>query len=307
MALARGSHVLCEKPLCVTVEQIERMEEAEKSSGRTVTIGYQWSFSPAIGKFKRDYLAGRFGAAKRLRTIVCWPRDELYYQRNEWAGKQRLKTGQFVLDSPVNNAAAHYLHNMLYVLGSEMNTSAMPRRLDAELWRAHPIENYDTAALRIELDSGVEVLFYASHCTEGSKGPSFIYEFERATVEYDSIEDNLKASFHDGGTIEYGSPEAEPFKKIWAAMESTRTGSSSICGIAAATPHTICVNWAQESGHGIRDFPSSSLSVDCSGKSPRRYVRNLQQLMNRCYAEGKLLSEAEEFSRFTSDYLVGSS
>jgi len=31
-----------------------------------------------------------------------------------------------VLDSPVNNATAHYLHNMFYVLGHATDASAMP-------------------------------------------------------------------------------------------------------------------------------------------------------------------------------------
>lgn len=301
LALNQGSHVLCEKPLCVTVDQIERMEAVEKECGKTVSIGYQWSFSAAIGKMKRDFLAGRFGAVQRLRALVCWPRDEHYYQRNSWAGKQRLDSGQLVLDSPVNNAAAHYLHNMLYVLGSDMATSALPKRVEAELWRANPIENYDTAALRLELESGGEVLFYASHATQASQGPSFIYEFEKAVVEYHATQGNLIARFRDGQSIDYGSPEAEPFEKIWQAIDSARTGRPSICGIAAAKAHTICVNWVQDSAEGIHDFPTSQIRVDHSGVSPRRYVENLQEIMSRCYAEGKLLGEDEAFVRLAGD------
>ena len=37
---------------------------------------------------------------------------------------------------------------MLYVLGKTPDTSAQPHSVTAELYRANPIENYDTAAIR---------------------------------------------------------------------------------------------------------------------------------------------------------------
>ena len=43
--------------------------------------------------------------------------------------------GNPIFDSPVSNACAHYLHNMLYVLGPTRETSAMPARVQAELTR----------------------------------------------------------------------------------------------------------------------------------------------------------------------------
>jgi hypothetical protein len=231
--------------------------------------------------------------------MVCWPRDEYYYQRNQWAGRQQLEPDRPILDSPVNNAAAHYLHNMLYVLGPEMSKSALPIAVEADLWRANTIENYDTAAIRIQLDTEADAYFYTSHATEGSCGPSFVYEFEQAVVEYNSDQGRLIAKFRDGHTCDYGSPEADPYEKLWHAMDSAATGRLGVCGIEAAKAHSICVNWAQESADGIRDFPASTIRVTQSERSARRYVENLQEMMHRCYEQGKLLREDEEFFRLT--------
>ena len=44
----------------------------------------------------------------------------------------------------------------------------------AELYRAQPIENYDTAALRIETDTGVDVHFYASHSCKTTLEPEMV-------------------------------------------------------------------------------------------------------------------------------------
>src|SRR5512136_2831822 len=92
-ALAKGSHVLCEKPAAGTIQEVRAAIEAERTSGRWVAIGYQWSFSPAIQSLKDDIRAGIFGAAKTLRCLYLWPRDEGYYTRNEWAGKRRDAEG----------------------------------------------------------------------------------------------------------------------------------------------------------------------------------------------------------------------
>ncbi len=43
--------------------------------------------------------------------------------------------GRLVLDSPVNNACSHYLHNMFYVLGDRLDRSDQPKWVTAELYR----------------------------------------------------------------------------------------------------------------------------------------------------------------------------
>src|SRR5690606_17230028 len=107
---------------------------------------------------------------------------EAYYRRSGWAGKIRDPEGRWILDSPANNAMAHDLHNMFYVLGKKTDESAVPAWVEAELYRAYPIENFDTAAVRCRTADGVDVLFYVSHVPLAEKGPVFSYEFERATV-----------------------------------------------------------------------------------------------------------------------------
>ena len=137
-AMAQGSHVLCEKPLGAHPDQARQMIEVRDRSGLQLAIGYQWSFSAAIQNLKRDISAGRYGRPKRLRTRVYWPRDEKYYGRSSWAGRQRDQAGRPVFDSPANNACAHHLHNMFYVLGETPQRSDWPSMVQAELYRATP-------------------------------------------------------------------------------------------------------------------------------------------------------------------------
>ena len=137
-----------------------------------MAVGYQWSFSPAVQALKDDIRSGLFGAARKLKCLYLWPRDEGYYARNDWAGKRKDAEGAWVLDSPVQNAMAHDLHNMFYVLGKTRETSARPAEVEAELYRANAIENFDTAAARIRTEEGVEILFFVSHASEKIAVPS---------------------------------------------------------------------------------------------------------------------------------------
>ena len=297
LACARGSHVLCEKPLCATLEDATAMRDARDRFGRHVAIGYQWSFSPAVQQLKADVLSGVFGRARRLRTIVLWPRDEAYYGRNRWAGAKRDAHGTYVWDSPVNNACAHYLHNMLYVIGPRIDRSAEPASVVAELYRAHPIENYDTGALRITTADGVELLFVVSHATAGRVDPTFSYEFERGTVEFAGTPDgDIVARLNDGTTKHYGSPNAERDGKLRLTIEAIGRGTESVCGIEAAASHTRCVIAAQESMPEIAEFPRHLVRV--TGEPGRRAtsVDGLDDVLRRCYAEWRLPSELADAS-----------
>ncbi|MBN2206808.1 MAG: Gfo/Idh/MocA family oxidoreductase [Candidatus Aminicenantes bacterium] len=293
LALSYGSRVLCEKPLAATVREAEAMREARDRFGGWVAVGYQWSFSEAIQGLKTDILAGAFGRPKRLSCLYLWPRDDAYYGRSSWAGRIKDAAGRWILDSPANNALAHDLHNMLYVLGPATAQSARPVEVRAELYRANAIENYDTAAVRIRTDAGVEILFLASHAGRRDPGPVLSYEFERATVMASGRGADIKAFFPDGRVRSYGSPDEQPMKKLWDAIASVRNGAAPVCGIEAASAQTLVINGMQDSAPEIVDFPDALRRREETPTGGRIWVEGLDEVFERCYAEGALPSEIE--------------
>ena len=58
---------------------------------------------------------------------------------------------------------------MFFILGSGNSSDAYPAAVQAELYRARDIENYDTAALRCWTQGGVEILC-ARCATSGRDG-----------------------------------------------------------------------------------------------------------------------------------------
>ncbi len=308
-ALAHGSHVLCEKPVTATVQDAWKMVEAQRASGKLVGIGYQWSYSPAIQALKRDVMDGVLGRPLRLRTKVFWPRAASYYGRNTWAAKLKAPNGAWILDSPAHNATAHYLHNCFYILGETRETSAWPVDVQAELYRANPIENYDTAAIRSYTAEGVEILFYTAHPVPNNIGPIFSYEFEHAVVTYEAYSESMLAHFRDGSVKDYGNPYAGQIEnKLWQAVDAarsaaTRTGAPLACSIEGAIPEVLCTNGAQESMWEIAEFPENIIRYRDDGDR-LTWVEGLQEALETCFDQGKLPYEVGAYSWAKSGALI---
>lgn len=292
-ALEHGSNVLCEKPICATIQDALKMAEVRDRSGKFLAIGYQWSFADAMLELKQDILSGKLGRPKCLKTLVLWPRDKRYYNRNAWAGKIKDEKGNWILDSVANNATAHYLHNMFFVLGDKPDTSAYPVSVKAELYKANNIENFDTCAIKAYTEDGVEILFYASHAVRDLKGPVFNYEFEKGVVTFseDSSEDkNIYAKFYDGTQKVYGSPNANDLKKLWVCIDTVYSAEDKItCKAETAIPQLVCINGSQESMPEIKKFPQDLIRID-----PQRevtWVEGLFEILDSCYEKATLPSE----------------
>lgn len=291
-AMSHGSHVLCEKPLCATVEQARRLLDAEVKYKRHAAVGYQWSYGAATQALKRDVISGVLGRPIRLKTLTLWPRNEQYYSRNRWAGRLCDEQGQFVYDSPVNNACAHFLHNMLYVLGRSPERSAMPVEVQAELYRAKRIPNHDLGCVKATMEDGAEILFIATHACNASYGPVFEYEFENAVVAYDeTAAGEFVARFHDGRVKSYGRPpEANSPDKLWQTVTAIRSGTPSLCPLAAAVPQ-IVVNCAAQQAGEIVEVGEEYLCYSGEKGAREIWVRGADEGLMQCYREFKLPSE----------------
>ncbi len=290
-ALAGGSDVLCDKPVGATVQAARELIDGRDVTDKWVMIGFQWSYSSAIQSLKKDIIDGLFGAPIRLKTLCLWPRDRAYYERNDWAGRIKSPGGRWVLDSPANNAMAHYLHNLFYVIGEDVESSALPASLVAEAYRVYPIENFDSVICRAVTHEGVELLFFASHATADEKRPIFEFEFEDAKITFDAECEEIIARDKSGREKRYGSPDDDhQFKKLFIALEAAGKPARVVCGPEAALSHTLCVNGIQESVGEALKLPSSMILSGDGGA--RLWGRGLDEAFLECYEKWLLPSEA---------------
>lgn len=245
LAMDSGSHVLLEKPIAADSEHADKIRAARDRTGKLCAIGYQWCYNEALLALKRDILNGDLGAPLRLKAIALWPRAQSYYRRGiGWAGRRYDQQNRPVMDSVVSNATAHYLMNMLWMLGGAIDGAAEVANLRAVTARVNPIENFDSVFLRGEA-AGAELLYIATHAVDRSHGPEFEYEFERGTIHYlsEDGDDRLIAKMTDGSARVYPgmSGAATVGPKLWRTIDAIKGDadpSAIPCPIEAACAHT---------------------------------------------------------------------
>src|SRR5439155_12971925 len=155
-ALGAGKAVMCEKPPAGCVDDLHAMMAARDRAGLPVAIGFQDMYDPATDAVKRLLLDGAIGRPRAATLLACWPRGLAYFSRNGWAGRFR-RDGAWVMDSPASNAMSHFVNLLLFWLGEAPAAPAVPVAVEAELYRANDIENYDTCSLRVQTAGGAEL------------------------------------------------------------------------------------------------------------------------------------------------------
>lgn len=288
-AIKNGSNVLVEKPLTTNPEEANKMAEYEKKYHRFIAVGYQWSFSNAIQELKKDILSGVLGKPVSMKTAICWPRSIDYFSRGSgWGGKLYFNN-KLILDSIVSNACAHYMHNMLFLLGNTMQSSAKAKIVQAQCLRANHIESFDTCALQAVTEQNVALFFAASHATEKCRDPQFEYTFTNATVCYSQSDgSDIKAVFKDGSQKNYGNPFENDMKKLYDCIDAVRTQTAPICTAETAIPHTQLVADLFKSTP-IQNFPETMImhnkQTNCI------YIEGLYDAIMGSYKNCSLLSE----------------
>lgn len=292
LALRHGSNVLCEKPIFADMRDRRQWEDAIQESKKWAAIGFNWSFTAPILELKEDILKGVYGRPKQLKTLVLWPRDEAYFSRSSWAGKLHAPDGRQIRDSVANNAAAHFIHNMLYMLGGNLQGTVNIKRLEAELYRANDLETFDTCAIRLHTEEGCELLFYGSHATETEQGPQFQYSFEKGDIVYDCNLDQglITAYMEDGQQKVYGNPQANHLDKLDYCIKALTDDRDIPCTNETALGHAAIIEALHQDTRAAQPFPD-----DLVGKTETniRVVMDLDQTMNMCYRSGKLPHELQ--------------
>ena len=298
-AMHAGLHVYCEKPVAATVQEVDRLIEAAKETGKSIAIGFQYIYSNSIQQLKTRICDGRLGRVKTLTLMCGWPRSIQYYRRNEWAGRLRLR-GDWILDSPANNAFAHFVMNALYLCSSQQGHSATPLEMRAELYRANRIESADMVQMHVVTDEGASVFITLTHVNEKEDGPSMELECEHGTVSW-LTNDGATVIHYTGGGIEefdnrtHGNWRFEGFRDL---VHSIQQGKKPLCTPELARPHTVTISAMHECCPHIITIPEEFIAVvedwemfPPNTKGTFRRVKGLNEWMREAFRQKKFFSE----------------
>jgi predicted dehydrogenase len=98
-AAAQGLHILCEKPLCVTLDEARAVREAVSSAGVTLMCAHNQLFLPAVARAKQMIRDGVLGTLRAARTTDMFflniPADRLGWRarRETSGGGELIDTG----------------------------------------------------------------------------------------------------------------------------------------------------------------------------------------------------------------------
>jgi len=143
-AAAAGKHIVCEKPLEVTTERVDRMVETCDETGVMLAGIFPRRFNPATELLKQAVESGRFGRIAMADAYVKWWRTQAYYDSGAWRGTWALDGGGALM-----NQSIHTIDLLLHVMGDVKSVRAETRLV------AHSgIEVEDTAVAMLEFESG---------------------------------------------------------------------------------------------------------------------------------------------------------
>jgi UDP-N-acetyl-2-amino-2-deoxyglucuronate dehydrogenase len=151
-AAEAGRHVLCEKPIEVTLEAATRMIEATDKAGVKLSVISQHRFAEDIQQLREAAQAGALGPLIACDMYNKWFRTQAYYDSGDWRGTWHLDGGGCLM-----NQGVHYVDLIQWIMGGVAAVQAMTRTMAHE-----NIEVEDVANVLVEYRNGAIGVIQAS-------------------------------------------------------------------------------------------------------------------------------------------------
>jgi UDP-N-acetyl-2-amino-2-deoxyglucuronate dehydrogenase len=229
-AAEKGKHVICEKPLEISLDRIDRMIEAHEKAGTRLGGIFNFRYNESLKHLKSAVEGKRFGKISYAAVYIPWWRSEDYY-KDSWHGTWKLDGGGALI-----NQSIHMVDLLQYLIGPVESLSAYTATI------AHDIEAEDTATAILRFKNNALGIIYGSTASfpgmprrieiTGSRGTvvqvdnSFkVWEFADPTEADKRVIEKYSQELAGGGSSDPGAIPFEPHaKNISDFVESLETG-----------------------------------------------------------------------------------
>lgn len=147
--LNAGYHVVCEKPISLTTEDVYAMMAAEKTSGKKVFAVMQNRYSPVAMWLKKLVDQKMIGDILFLQINCFWNRNQQYYNDSSWRATKKLGGG------PLYTQFSHFIDLMLWLTGQPSEIKGESYTLNKDI----KTEFDDSGCIRFQLESGGKGIF----------------------------------------------------------------------------------------------------------------------------------------------------
>ena len=152
-AMEAGKHVLVEKPLDITPERAQLIEDARVRTGKICGVVHQNRFNVDMYPIREAVESGRLGKLILGTFAVKWYRDQSYYDRGGWRGTWEMDGGGSLM-----NQAVHTVDLMQWLMGDVESVTSHMGIYD------HKIDTEDTTASLIKFKNGAAATFVSTTC-----------------------------------------------------------------------------------------------------------------------------------------------
>ena len=144
VAIEAGKNVICEKPMEIQLDRIDRMISAARAKGVRLAGIFQNRWNEANRILKRAVEQGRFGKLAWAGSFTPWYRTDQYYEEGGWRGTWALDGGGAIM-----NQSVHAVDLLQWMVGPVKQVSAYASS------RIHPkIEVEDTLSCSLVFENG---------------------------------------------------------------------------------------------------------------------------------------------------------
>lgn len=185
-AVARGVHVIQEKPLAAHLDDAQRLLDADIPAGVKVGICFQNRYNVSSVELRRLLDSGELGAIRGAYASVVWTRTADYYRAKPWRATQAESGGGLLI-----NQAIHTLDLVQWLVGDVVGVHG---RVAAHKF-ADVTEVEDTAEVLFTHTGGVQTTFYATLTAPQNRPVELELDCENAYV---TLRDGLTVAWKDG-------------------------------------------------------------------------------------------------------------
>ncbi len=174
MAMEAGAWVLCEKPLCASLAEMDRIEQAEKDTGRFCASVFQWRFGSAGQYLKRLIQDQAMGKLLVANVLTTWYRSDPYFAVR-WRGTWQAAIGGCTVVHGI-----HIMDFLLWLMGEWQEIRAMLGTLAYDI----EVDNVSMASVRFADGAMANI----TNSILSPRQESYLrLDFTEATVEMNSL------------------------------------------------------------------------------------------------------------------------
>ena len=173
-ALESGATVLCEKPLCLSLAELDHILAVEQRTGKYCSSVFQWRFGSGGQQLKHLIQTEELGRPLVGICQTTWFRDQAYYQV-PWRGKWSTEGG-----GPTMGHGIHAMDLFLWLTGDWEEVSAMTGTLD----RSIEVEDVSLAVVRFKNRALGSIV----NSVLSPREETYLrFDFQKATVELTAL------------------------------------------------------------------------------------------------------------------------